>query len=944
MTDTWDEAAARRRKFDQIVAAQAADAARMASLPKIDAARAARRPLIVGILGAFLAGGSVEAFRSETQTWAVQSPERLFGGISGAGFLNALVSRSPDPAELATILRDVLRVPVTRAQAEAAVERLAGYAAAVKQGPNPAPRHSIFFCSFLWQQQDETVPCAWPSAVRSMKSLAWLDDGHTPGAEYGAYAASIDALGMPAPAAEHALAWFDEHPWVGLDPGLFDRIRRATTIGDARVDGRYVDAADEAEAERHARQLVAEFALLGTAVARAVGDAVGFAVTVNRPSLLFGPGCFRNDTWVQWTVRSPQTKSAVLGALIAWATPSGVIFGVNRPPREPGRAEAIAARLLELPIADVHLYRVTTGSDRVERPPVSTPVGSWVFGRWFPGSDALDRQSFADDIVRLSAELQPAMDVVCAYASDDDLAPDDRGPDDASGPEADGRLAALVERFRAETGYPTRADEAQVAARAAMAASLTPEQLEIGDVAGLRRVFSSSRYGSPGPQSVLNATLRDADPGALSAIFGKIARLLHGEEPFEARIDALLAADEAVRGLGEAGMMKFLAVVYPERFIPVYPYQGPAGKARLLQAVGLPPLPAGLSRGELQVRSNDLLRATVGPLFPGDPWGMMTFLYWLANQGGLDAVPVEQPDPLPALAERLLVGEAFLRDVVGLLEDKGQVVFYGPPGTGKTFVARELAATLADDDPSRWMVVQFHPSTSYEDFFEGYRPEEGDGGALTYRLTPGPLAVLAERAAANPSREYVLVIDEINRANLPKVFGELLFLLEYRNEEIRTLYRGDEPFVLPRNVKVIGTMNTVDRSIALVDAALRRRFHFVPFFPNDGEMAGLLGRWFAANHPDAAWIADLVDEVNSKLATTLGGNDLQIGPSYFMSKHIDADGLRRVWRYSIEPLIADVLYGRPRDIAEFEFAKVYADFRPGAPGAEPVVPDGPAGG
>jgi hypothetical protein len=109
-------------------------------------------------------------------------------------------------------------------------------------------------------------------------------------------------------------------------------------------------------------------------------------------------------------------------------------------------------------------------------------------------------------------------------------------------------------------------------------------------------------------------------------------------------------------------------------------------------------------------------------------------------------------------------------------------------------------------------------------------------------------------------------------------------------------------------------------------------------------MAGLLGRWFAANHPDAAWIADLVDEVNSKLATTLGGNDLQIGPSYFMSKHIDADGLRRVWRYSIEPLIADVLYGRPRDIAEFEFAKVYADFRPGAPGAEPVVPDGPAGG
>jgi 5-methylcytosine-specific restriction enzyme B len=88
-----------------------------------------------------------------------------------------------------------------------------------------------------------------------------------------------------------------------------------------------------------------------------------------------------------------------------------------------------------------------------------------------------------------------------------------------------------------------------------------------------------------------------------------------------------------------------------------------------------------------------------------------------------------------------------------------------------------------------------------------------------------------------------MVIDELNRANLPRVFGELLFLLEYRNESVRTLYRPEDAFELPSNLWFIGTMNTADRSIALVDAALRRRFHFIPFFPNHGPMEGLLERW-----------------------------------------------------------------------------------------------------
>ena len=94
---------------------------------------------------------------------------------------------------------------------------------------------------------------------------------------------------------------------------------------------------------------------------------------------------------------------------------------------------------------------------------------------------------------------------------------------------------------------------------------------------------------------------------------------------------------------------------------------------------------------------------------------------------------------------------------------------------------------------------------------------------------------MAEKAEAAPGVPHILIIDEINRANLPRVFGELLFLLEYRNKAVRTAYRPDEPFELPKNLFFIGTMNTADRSIAMVDAALRRRFHFIPFMPHEGD-------------------------------------------------------------------------------------------------------------
>jgi 5-methylcytosine-specific restriction protein B len=264
----------------------------------------------------------------------------------------------------------------------------------------------------------------------------------------------------------------------------------------------------------------------------------------------------------------------------------------------------------------------------------------------------------------------------------------------------------------------------------------------------------------------------------------------------------------------------------------------------------------------------------------------------------------------PELADDLLFGQADLEAIAGLLWERKQIVLYGPPGTGKTFLATKLAAHLTDEGSVK--LVQFHPSYSYEDFFEGFRPVQGSGGSLAFELRPGPFRAFAEAAADNTSTPYILIIDEINRANLAKVFGELYFLLEYRNAAISLQYSPDREFILPENLFIIGTMNTADRSIARVDAAMRRRFAFVELHPGSPPVRGLLARWLdRAGLPGEA--ALLLDELNLQLADS----DAAIGPSYLMRPEIyqRADGLDRVWQYDIMPLLEDLFYGQ-RNLAE----------------------------
>lgn len=303
---------------------------------------------------------------------------------------------------------------------------------------------------------------------------------------------------------------------------------------------------------------------------------------------------------------------------------------------------------------------------------------------------------------------------------------------------------------------------------------------------------------------------------------------------------------------------------------------------------------------------------------------------WVAFRESKEDVVIEAPKPPAPGSRREIDLDVVAKDLakrvywpldraqrlVGLVERWGRVLFQGPPGTGKTFVAEALGELLTGGEDGRVKNVSFHPSYAYEDFVEGIRPVLSEGKSLAYEVRPGVLLDLADTAKKYPDDQFFLIIDELNRANLPRVFGELLYAIEYRGPEhtFHLPYSGTENY-LPDNISIIAAMNTADRSIALVDAAIRRRFRHVQFAPDPD----VLKAWLTNNG-----LADMADHAAGRLVALndqvelLLDSDRLIGHTYLMRDDLRKVGLGAVWEEDIEPVLREHLFNQREELPKLQ--------------------------
>ena len=269
--------------------------------------------------------------------------------------------------------------------------------------------------------------------------------------------------------------------------------------------------------------------------------------------------------------------------------------------------------------------------------------------------------------------------------------------------------------------------------------------------------------------------------------------------------------------------------------------------------------------------------------------------------------------------------EDFLRDVYMSKEDyyklkalllkKKNVILQGAPGVGKTYTAKRLAySVIGEKNTDRVMMVQFHQSYSYEDFIMGFRPT--DKG---FELKKGPFYSFCKMAEDDDENDYFFIIDEINRGNLSKIFGELLMLLENdkRGAELRLLY-SDELFCIPSNVYVIGMMNTADRSLAMLGYALRRRFAFYemkPAFESDGFRDYRMN----IDNPKFDRLVHCVEALNNSIASDESlGDGFCIGHSYFCGlKETGNQTLSGIVEYELIPLIKEYWFDEPLKVKDW---------------------------
>ena len=271
------------------------------------------------------------------------------------------------------------------------------------------------------------------------------------------------------------------------------------------------------------------------------------------------------------------------------------------------------------------------------------------------------------------------------------------------------------------------------------------------------------------------------------------------------------------------------------------------------------------------------------------------------------------------VAQETFLSVERLDNIENSLLDKKQVIFDGVPGTGKTFVAQKLGKYLSEKEGKPigdYERISCHGGMSFEYLFQGLAPRE-DG---TLKPEKGLIADFAEKALKNENAFYILVLDEINRTNIPQVFGQMLYLLEYRGEKVELPY-DSESVSLPENLFIIATMNSEDRSAGVLDFAFRRRFSYFPFEPD----SDVLRSWLEKHHKNSEevnipQVVQLFESLNKKLEGY--DENFQIGHSYFMTKYPLSDaGIDRLWETEIIPLLKERFFHEKSKVKNFTLKK-----------------------